>query len=276
MAHPAVARRLNTRISGDPSKDAYAHLKDVLLERGWTLPVPHAVSLGCGFGALERAIAPLNLAERIDVYDLADVAIAEARTLAAEQGLTNVHCQLTGLGRAGLREGSVDLVRGHQSVHHIEELDGLCLAVRRALRPGGIVHLHACVGPGGVQWTDTQLGAINDFVARPAGALPRPRHRRAAARVAAPGARGDDRPRALRDDPPLGYPRHGRAALPHRRAQGARRLAAASRPLRHRAEGATPRTAGGSRRSSTSRTGLWQKGRSGPTSLSSLPFVIEA
>lgn len=166
MAHPTVARRLNTRVSGDPSKDAYAHLKDVLLERGWSLPVPHAVSLGCGFGALERAIAQLNLAERIDAYDLAEVAIAEARRLAAEQGLTNVHYHVMDLERAELPEGSVDLVLGHQSVHHIEDLDGLCRAVRRALRPGGIFHLHEFVGPDRFQWTDAQLGAINDFVAR--------------------------------------------------------------------------------------------------------------
>lgn len=166
MAHPAVVRRLNTRISGDPAKDAYHHLKDVLVERGWNLPVPRAVSLGCGFGALERAIAPLGIAERIDAYDLAEPAIREARRLAAEQGLENVHYHVMDLERASLPEGGIDLVLAHQSVHHIEDLDGLCRVVHRALRPGGIFHLHEFVGPDRFQWTDAQLRAINEFVGR--------------------------------------------------------------------------------------------------------------
>jgi SAM-dependent methyltransferase len=48
-------------------------------------------------------------------------------------------------------------------VHHIEDLDGLCRAVRRALRPGGVFHLNEFVGPDRFQWTDAQLDHLNAF-----------------------------------------------------------------------------------------------------------------
>lgn len=168
MAHPQVAARVHTRASGSPNLDAYGHLKRLLESQGWRFPVARILSLGCGHGALERGLAELGVAERIDAIDLAPRAIAEAQRLAAEAGLTQIHYQVGDLEHADLPEGAFDMVFAHQSVHHIEDLDGLFQGVRRALRPGGVLHLHEFVGPDRFQWTDAQLDNINAFV----GALP--------------------------------------------------------------------------------------------------------
>jgi SAM-dependent methyltransferase len=165
MAHPQVLPRLNRLASGQPHVNAYDHLKNRLREAGWQLPVRRAASLGCGFGALERGLARLGIAERIDGYDLAVPAVEEARRLAAEEGLAGLHYQVIDLEREALPEGAFDIVFASHSVHHIENLDGLFASVRRALRPGGMFHLSEFVGPDRFQWTDAQLQGINEFMA---------------------------------------------------------------------------------------------------------------
>lgn len=165
MAHPLVARRLRAKASGRPDADAYVHLKARLEQTGWRFPVRRALSLGCGHGGLERGLAGLGVAERYDAIDLSAGAIEEARRLAAAAGLENIEYRVGDLEKADFPEGAFDLVLAHQSVHHVEDLDGLCRAVRRALRPGGVFHLSEFVGPDRFQWTAAQLHHLNGFVA---------------------------------------------------------------------------------------------------------------
>ncbi|MDQ7747107.1 class I SAM-dependent methyltransferase [Hydrogenophaga pseudoflava] len=193
MAHPRVMARLHQKATGKEGMDVYIHLKDTLTRLGWQLPVPRMVSLGCGFGALERGFAQIGLASRIDGYDIAEGAIAGARTCAAEMGLDQLHYHVADLERLELPEASCDLVVGFQSIHHVNDLDRLFGMVRRALRPGGIFHLHEYVGPDRFQWTDAQLTHMNAFLQTlperyhrlPNGVLRGPRERPRAADVIA-------------------------------------------------------------------------------------------
>ena len=164
MAHPRVVARLNHKASGDEAKDAYGHLQDTLAQRGWRLPLARVASLGCGFGALERGLASIRMATRIEGYDIAEEAVAGARALAAAQGLDAVHYEVADLEQLELPEGAYDLVLGFQSIHHVHDLDRLFAMVRRALRPGGVFHLHEYVGPDRFQWTDAQLFHMNQFL----------------------------------------------------------------------------------------------------------------
>ena len=164
MAHPRVMARLHHKATGQEGTDVYIHLKDTLTRLGWSLPVPRLVSLGCGFGALERGFAQIGLASRIDGYDIAEGAIAGARARAADMGLDQLHYHVADLERLELPEASCDLVVGFQSIHHVNDLDRLFRMVRRALRPGGIFHLHEYVGPDRFQWTDAQLSHMNGFL----------------------------------------------------------------------------------------------------------------
>jgi SAM-dependent methyltransferase len=164
LHHPLVARRVAIKAADRPESDAYVHLFEVLRGAGWRFPVPRALSLGCGHGGLERGLMLHGVVERCDGIDLSEGAIEEARRRAAEAGMPNIHYTVGDLEHADFPEGAFDMVFFHHSMHHIEDLDGLCLAVRRALRPGGILHLNEFVGPDRFQWTDAQLHHLNTFV----------------------------------------------------------------------------------------------------------------
>ncbi|MGK7866102.1 methyltransferase domain-containing protein [Falsiroseomonas sp. E2-1-a20] len=164
MAHPMVRERINILVSGRPTVDGYARLAELLRERGETIPIKRALSLGCGFGSLERDLASRGMIAAMDAYDLADGAIREARRLAEEAGCGWIRYHVADLETRDLGEASHDVVFAHSSVHHVERLDELFATVRRALRPGGLFHLNEYVGPNRFQWTDDQLRLINGYL----------------------------------------------------------------------------------------------------------------
>ena len=164
MAHPAVRARSNILASGNAEDDAYAHLAELLKARGWRFPIARALSIGCGFGGLERDLAARGLVRDIDGYDIAAGAIVEARRLAEQQGFENLRYHVADLEAIELPPSSLDVVFAHSSVHHVERLEALYTVVQRALRPGGIFHLHEFVGPTRFQWTDEQLRLANAFL----------------------------------------------------------------------------------------------------------------
>ncbi|MBS0453410.1 MAG: class I SAM-dependent methyltransferase [Proteobacteria bacterium] len=163
MEQPLVAARLNRLSTGNAELQCLPHLLETLRAQGWRFPVRRIASLGCGFGGLERQLAALGVAERIDAYDIAESALVEARRLAADAGLAHLHYHLSDLETQPLPEGEFDIVFACHSVHHIEGLDALFANVRHALRPGGIFHLQEYVGPDRFQWTDAQLRGVNEF-----------------------------------------------------------------------------------------------------------------
>jgi SAM-dependent methyltransferase len=165
LAHPMVQTRVNLLASGRSEADAYERLAELLTQRGYTLPIREAISLGCGFGALERDLTRRGLVRQILGLDLAKSAIEEARRLAAAESFSGISYRVVDLEGACLPPRSADVVLAHQSIHHVESLDVLFLAIRRALRPGGVLHLHEFVGPNRFQWTDAQLELVNGFLA---------------------------------------------------------------------------------------------------------------
>jgi SAM-dependent methyltransferase len=164
MTHPLVQARINTQISGRPDCDAYGQLARVLADRNWPLPISRAVSLGCGFGALERSLMSRGMVRRIKAYDFSIAAITEARRLAQEQQLRNVTYYVADLEQLILPASSVDVVFGHQSIHHVDGLERLFFQIRKALKRGGIFHLHEFVGPSRFQWTGVQLALVNEYL----------------------------------------------------------------------------------------------------------------
>jgi SAM-dependent methyltransferase len=185
MAHPMVRERLNKLASGDPSVDSYGRLADLLDERGVELPIKRAVSLGCGFGGLERDLAARGIIEEIDAYDIAPGAIAEAQRLAQEAGFDGLRYHVADLETEPFARDAVDVVFAHQSVHHVARLDELFTTVAAMLKPNGVFHLHEFVGPDRFQWTDQQIAGVNQFLdglpprlrALPSGMARRPQGR---------------------------------------------------------------------------------------------------
>ncbi len=164
MAHPAVRARSNALASGNASEDAYDRLASLLRERGLGLPIARSVSIGCGFGGLERDLSARGLVREVDAYDIAPSAIAEAKRQAQQAGLLRVRYHVKDLEDIDLPPSSADVVFAHSSVHHVERLEALYAVVQRTLRPGGVFHLHEYVGPTRFQWTDAQLDLANAFL----------------------------------------------------------------------------------------------------------------
>jgi SAM-dependent methyltransferase len=164
MAHSMVRERVNTLISGNQWQDAYGRLAAWLAERGETVPLGPSISLGCGFGALERDLARRGMIREIDAYDLAEGAVVEARRLAEQDGLGWIRYHVADLEAQDFAAGHYHAVFAHSSVHHVDRLEALFATVRRALRPGGIFHLNEYVGPTRFQWTEAQLDLINGFL----------------------------------------------------------------------------------------------------------------
>ena len=166
MAHPAVRARLNRIASGRADWDSYDRLAALVRERGGRVPISRAVSLGCGFGGLERDLVRRGIITEIDAYDIAPGAIEEARRLAGDAGLSGLRYHVADLEHVDFPPGAVDVVFAHQSVHHVERLEELFATVAAMLRPGGLFHLHEFVGPTRFQWTEAQVGLVNTFLER--------------------------------------------------------------------------------------------------------------
>lgn len=164
MAHPMVRRRANVKQSGRPDADGYGRLAQILGERGMSIPIPQSLSLGCGFGALERDLSERGLIAACEGVDIADAAVAEASRLAREAGYGALSYRVADLDRETLPRSHYDVVFAHQSVHHVERLEELFEKVAGALKPNGLFHLNEFVGPTRFQWTDEQLALVNEFL----------------------------------------------------------------------------------------------------------------
>ena len=165
LAHPMVQTRVNLLASGRSEADAYERLAELLTQRGYALPIREAISLGCGFGALERDLTRRGLVRQILGLDLAKSAIEEARRLAAAESFSGISYRVVDWKVRASRPGPRMWCSHTNPSIMSKSLDVLFLAIRRALRPGGVLHLHEFVGPNRFQWTDAQLELVNGFLA---------------------------------------------------------------------------------------------------------------
>jgi SAM-dependent methyltransferase len=118
----------------------------------------HALSIGCGTGALERDLLNRGLVDHIDAFDASLQSLSIAREMAAAEGLQNrVHYFAADFNHPGLPRKSYDAVFFHQSLHHVAKLEKLLSAVAGALRPGGLVYLDEYVGPSRTDWNDALM-----------------------------------------------------------------------------------------------------------------------
>ena len=164
LQHPMVRERTNMLISGSKHADAYGRLADFLAEHGHPDTLARCASLGCGSGGLERDLVRRGMVGDIEGYDPSEGAIAEARRLAADLGLGNVHYHTADLAKLVLPEAHFDAIFTHSSLQTVEALESVVATVRRALKPGGLFHLNEFVGPSCFQWSDAQIRLINEFL----------------------------------------------------------------------------------------------------------------
>lgn len=96
------------------------------------------VSIGCGLGDYELALAPH--VEAILAFDLSATAIEEARRRAAARGAVNVEFRAAAVQEVDLPPASWDVVYALGVLHHVPSPEDRLAILRRAhgwLRPGG-------------------------------------------------------------------------------------------------------------------------------------------
>jgi SAM-dependent methyltransferase len=125
---------------------------------GWAYkPLKRALSIGCGTGALERAMKYLNVAEEIDAVDVSEGSIREAKRLARAEGLKGINYRVADADKLELKPWSYHAVFFYGSLHHISDPDTLLAKVSKALVKGGLVYLEDYVGPSRDEWREEHL-----------------------------------------------------------------------------------------------------------------------
>jgi SAM-dependent methyltransferase len=165
MAHPLCRKAINRRVSGNES----VYPLDYLYVCAGRPVFRSVLSLGCGTGRLERAMASLGIASSIDAVDGSVSSLDIARAKAAEEGLSGIRYQLADLNHIRLPCGAYDAVVFHHSLHHVGSVEKLLDRVRGSLSSTGVLFLDEWTGPARSEWTTRELAAADSlFQAVPA------------------------------------------------------------------------------------------------------------
>lgn len=159
MDHPRIRQRIyDTYLGG---LDPFGWLRARHLRHA---PVPRAFEIGCGGGDLAIAMVETGLCGQIDAFDVADGAIAVARSKAAAKGLTGINFTVGDANRLDLPEVSYDLIYVSQSLHHVENLENLFAQSACALVSDGLFFAEDYVGPSRMQYSDAHLELLNELL----------------------------------------------------------------------------------------------------------------
>ena len=99
------------------------------------LPALDVADFGCGTGVLSVAMA--RWAKQVWAVDQSAEALAQARTRAKREGLTNIRFLREDLNALSLPDARRDLVVISQSLHYLEEPEPVLAEACRILKPGG-------------------------------------------------------------------------------------------------------------------------------------------
>ena len=158
-----IQRHINRKTSGRP---------DV----GWiqyTLDTHHAdlkpsqtrfVSLGCGTGGLERAIAKLVRFKEFDAYDVSEKSVEKARELASAEGLRGINYLVSDVNQIRLQQSSYDAVWVNAAMHHFDNLEHICGEIALGMKPNGVLVMQEYIGPNRFQFPERQKDIANHCI----------------------------------------------------------------------------------------------------------------
>lgn len=156
---PAVWRRLNAKVSGNPDTEWYSYVVNAHL--AGRVPVPRCLSLGCGRGWLERRLAGLEVFESCDAYDVSPASIDAARQLSLSEGYDHITYTVADINQLDLPQSTYDVVWVNSAMHHFERLEHICGQIQQSLKPQGLLVLNEYVGPCRFQFSVRQQEVID-------------------------------------------------------------------------------------------------------------------
>ncbi|MBI3369704.1 MAG: class I SAM-dependent methyltransferase, partial [Burkholderiales bacterium] len=157
--HPRILRHLQRDLFGSAETTVF----DFLRGANPAFARAHAISLCCGDGAFEKLLVEQGVFGSVVGIDLADQRVQQANERRGALA-DRLRYEVADANLGDFGEASRDVVFAKAALHHIAELEAMMNDMRRALRPGGHLVTLDFFGPTRFQWTDAQLGAVNDFL----------------------------------------------------------------------------------------------------------------
>ena len=123
-----------------------------------------ALSIGCGFGRIERLLRRSDYCQLIHGIDVAEAAIETARKTAAVEGLQGLTYEVADLNTATFPAETYDVVYAHAALHHVFHLEHLLNQIKQTLKPGGLLVAHEYIGPSQMQFPQNHLYLADVFL----------------------------------------------------------------------------------------------------------------
>jgi 2-polyprenyl-3-methyl-5-hydroxy-6-metoxy-1,4-benzoquinol methylase len=158
---PGVLENMNRRATGDPAIDWINHSAGLLVS--FAKPI-NALSVGCGFGAIERTLRRHDFCQLIHGVDVAENAIESARKTAQAEGLDGLSYEVVDLNAARFPAETYDVVYAHASLHHIFQLEHVLHQIEQTLKPGGMFVVYEYIGPSQMQFPRRDLELADIFL----------------------------------------------------------------------------------------------------------------
>jgi 2-polyprenyl-3-methyl-5-hydroxy-6-metoxy-1,4-benzoquinol methylase len=158
---PGVAENVNRRATGDPEIDWISHSAGMLAS--FQKPIS-ALSIGCGFGGIERLLRRRDYCQLIHGIDVAEAAIEAARKTAEVEGLQGLTYEVADLNTATFPAETHDVVYAHAALHHVFQLEHLLNQIKQTLKPGGLLVAHEYIGPSQMQFPQNHLYLADVFL----------------------------------------------------------------------------------------------------------------
>jgi len=158
---PGVAENMNRRATGDPAINWINHSASLLTP--FAKPIK-ALSLGCGFGIIERVLRRSDFCQIIHGLDVAGNAIESARKTAKAEGLDGLTYEVADLNTVQLPAATYDVVYAHAALHHIFQLEHVLDQIKKTLKPGGLLVAYEYIGPSQMQFSRRDLELADMFL----------------------------------------------------------------------------------------------------------------
>lgn len=158
---PQIGRKLNLRATGSPNINWVEYSEEFLGH----LPKPrYALSLGCGYGFLERLLVQKGICQRVDGVDVAQGAVDAATRRAREEGIDGLQYWVEDLNNVQFPENKYDVVYAHASLHHVFQLEALYEQIRKTLKPNGVFVSYEYTGPSQMQFPRQHLELADKLI----------------------------------------------------------------------------------------------------------------